>query len=95
MPVSGMADLLSYVPNRAVNGHCDCMFFYNTYQWPWTPIAGLIAPRPLLFINSDADSIFPMDANEQRTGLTQANRPSDAAGPQAPHAFESVLTGLF
>jgi hypothetical protein len=25
----------------------------------------LIAPRPLLFVNSDADSIFPMDANER------------------------------
>ena len=65
VPVSGMADLLSYVPNRTVNGHCDCMFLYNTYQWPWTRIAGLIAPRPLLFVNSDADSIFPMDANER------------------------------
>ena len=65
VPVSGMADLRSYVPNRVVNGHCDCMFLYNTYQWPWTRIAALIAPRPLLFVNSDQDSIFPMDANER------------------------------
>ncbi|MFO0951941.1 MAG: prolyl oligopeptidase family serine peptidase [Isosphaeraceae bacterium] len=64
-PVSGMADLHSYVDNQVVNGHCDCMFLYNTYQWPWTRIAGLIAPRPLLFVNSDADAIFPMDANER------------------------------
>lgn len=27
VPVSGMADLMSYVPNRVINGHCDCMFF--------------------------------------------------------------------
>jgi dienelactone hydrolase len=46
VPVSGMADLESYVSNRVVNGHCDCMFLYNTYQWPWTRIAALIAPRP-------------------------------------------------
>ncbi|PYI89457.1 MAG: hypothetical protein DME26_01250, partial [Verrucomicrobia bacterium] len=65
VPVSGMADLLSYVPNRVINGHCDCMFLYNTYQWPWTRIAALIAPRPMLFVNSDKDSIFPMDANER------------------------------
>lgn len=65
IPVSGMADLMSYVPNRVVNGHCDCMFLYNAHQWNWTRIAGLIAPRPLLFVNSDADAIFPMDANER------------------------------
>ncbi|MEK7678226.1 MAG: prolyl oligopeptidase family serine peptidase [Verrucomicrobiota bacterium] len=65
VPVSGMADLLSYVPNRVINGHCDCMFLYNTYQWPWTRLAALVAPRPLLFVNSDHDSIFPMDANER------------------------------
>jgi dienelactone hydrolase len=65
VPVSGMADLSSYVGDRVVNGHCDCMFLYNTFQWPWTQIADLIAPRPMLFVNSDADRIFPMDANER------------------------------
>lgn len=65
VPVSGMADLPSYVSNRVVNGHCDCMFLYNTFQWPWTRIAALIAPRPMLFTNSDADPIFPMDANQR------------------------------
>lgn len=65
VPVSGMADLESYVPNRVINGHCDCMFLYNTFQWPWTRIAGLVAPRPMLFINSDQDGIFPMDANDR------------------------------
>ncbi|MCI0358125.1 MAG: prolyl oligopeptidase family serine peptidase [Planctomycetaceae bacterium] len=67
IPVSGMADLESYVPNRVINGHCDCMFLYNTFQWPWTRIAGLVAPRPMLFVNSDNDRIFPMDANERIT----------------------------
>jgi dienelactone hydrolase len=65
VPVSGMADLESYVSNRVINGHCDCMFLYNTFQWPWTRIAALIAPRPMLFTNSDADPIFPMDANDR------------------------------
>src|SRR5262245_25518178 len=65
VPVSGMADLESYVPNRVINGHCDCMFLYNSFQWPWTRIANLVAPRPMLFVNSDKDAIFPMDANER------------------------------
>jgi dienelactone hydrolase len=65
VPVSGMADLESYVGNRVVNGHCDCMFLYNTFEWPWTRIAALAAPRPMLFVNSDQDRIFPMDANER------------------------------
>ena len=63
--VSGMADLPSYVNNRVINGHCDCMFLYNTYEWPWVRIAGLLAPRPLLFVNGDVDPIFPMDANDR------------------------------
>jgi len=65
VPVSGMADLTSYVPNRVINGHCDCMFLYNTFGWPWTRIAALVAPRALLFVNSDNDRIFPMDANQR------------------------------
>jgi cephalosporin-C deacetylase-like acetyl esterase len=65
VPVSGMSDLESYVKNKVINGHCDCMFLYNTYQWEWTTIAALVAPRPLLFANSDNDRIFPMDGNRR------------------------------
>jgi cephalosporin-C deacetylase-like acetyl esterase len=65
VPVSGMADLEYYVKNKGVNSHCDCMFLYNTYQWDWTTIAALVAPRPMLFANSDKDPIFPMDANRR------------------------------
>jgi dienelactone hydrolase len=65
VPVSGMTDLESYVKNKVINGHCDCMFLYNTYQWDWTTLAALVAPRPLLFANSDNDPIFPMDGNRR------------------------------
>jgi dienelactone hydrolase len=65
VPVSGMSDLESYVKHKVINGHCDCMFLYNTYQWDWTTIAALVAPRPLLFANSDNDKIFPMDGNRR------------------------------
>jgi cephalosporin-C deacetylase-like acetyl esterase len=65
VPVSGMSDLDFYVKQKGANGHCDCMFLYNTYQWDWTTIAALVAPRPMLFANSDKDPIFPMDANRR------------------------------
>jgi cephalosporin-C deacetylase-like acetyl esterase len=65
VPVSGMSDLESYVTHKVINGHCDCMFLYNNYAWEWTTIAALIAPRPMLFANSDQDPIFPMDGNRR------------------------------
>jgi len=65
VPVSGMSDLESYVTNRIIDGHCDCMLMINTYAWEWTTIAALIAPRPMLFANSDNDRIFPMDGNRR------------------------------
>jgi hypothetical protein len=41
------------------------MFLVNSYAWEWTTIAALIAPRPLLFANSDQDPMFPMDGNHR------------------------------
>src|SRR5713226_3256911 len=60
-----MSDLESYVTNKVINGHCDCMFLVNTYGWEWTTIIAQVAPRPLLFANSDDDKIFPMDGNRR------------------------------
>jgi len=65
VPVSGMSDLQSYVSNKVINGHCDCMFLVNSHGWEWTTILALVAPRPLLFANSDNDRIFPMDGNRR------------------------------
>lgn len=65
VPVSGMGDLQDYVGENVVNGHCDCMFLINTYQWSWTQIAAMVAPRPLLFANSGHDTIFPMNGNDR------------------------------
>src|SRR5262245_20773368 len=65
VPVSGMSDLECYVTDEVINGHCDCMFVHNTYQWEWTTILALFAPKPLLFANSDSDKIFPMTGNRR------------------------------
>jgi hypothetical protein len=60
-PVAGITDLENHVVDGAVEGHCDCMFFVNTYRWDYPQLAALAAPRPLLLCNSDNDSIFPLD----------------------------------
>lgn len=65
VPVSGVSDLECYVTDEVINGHCDCMFFHNLYQWEWTTALALFAPKPLLFANSDADTIFPMSGNKR------------------------------
>jgi dienelactone hydrolase len=68
VPVAGIADLQAHLnegyPGRlekgVIAGHCDCMFMTNTYRWDFATVAALIAPRPLLLGNSDADDIFPV-----------------------------------
>ncbi len=60
-PVAGITDLRNQVVDGAVEGHCDCMFYLNTYRWDFPQMAALVAPRPLLIGNSDKDSIFPLD----------------------------------
>jgi cephalosporin-C deacetylase-like acetyl esterase len=66
VPVSGISDLESYVANKVINGHCDCMFLINKHGWEWTTIAALVAPRPMLILNSGHDTIFPMPGNERQ-----------------------------
>jgi dienelactone hydrolase len=61
VPVAGITDLHNHVVDGVVEGHCDCMFMVNTYRWDYPEVAALIAPRPLLIVNTDADSIFPLD----------------------------------
>ena len=61
VPVAGITDLRNQVVDGCVRGHCDCMFMVNTRRWDYPQIAALIAPRPLLVGNTDADWIFPLD----------------------------------
>jgi dienelactone hydrolase len=60
-PIAGMTDLRNQVVDGSIEGHCDCMFFLNTYRWDFPQVAALIAPRPLLIGNSDKDPLFPLD----------------------------------
>ena len=60
-PVAGITDLRNQVVDGCIEGHCDCMFFVNTHRWDFARNAALLAPRPLLVVNTDRDSIFPLD----------------------------------
>lgn len=60
-PVAGITDLQNHVVDGVVEGHCDCMFHVNTYGWDFAQVAALVAPRPLLILNTDDDRIFPLD----------------------------------
>jgi cephalosporin-C deacetylase-like acetyl esterase len=60
-PVAGITDLQNHVVDGVIEGHCDCMFFVHTHRWDYPQLAALLAPRPLLIVNSDSDNIFPLD----------------------------------
>ncbi len=61
VPVAGITSLKNHVVDGCVEGHCDCMYMVNTYQWDYPMVAALVAPRPLLISNTDKDGIFPLD----------------------------------
>lgn len=59
-PTAGVTSLHNQVVDGCVEGHCDCMFFVNTYRWDFDRMAAMVAPRALLVCNTDKDTIFPI-----------------------------------
>jgi dienelactone hydrolase len=91
-PVAGITDLQNQVVDGCVEGHCDCMFFLNSYRWDFAQVAALLAPRPLLIANSDKDRIFPLDGvmrlHGQVRGIYQLYGATDKLGlliTEGPH----------
>jgi hypothetical protein len=60
-PTAGITSMKNHVVDGCVEGHCDCMYFINTFRWDYDKVLALVAPRPLLVCNTDRDSIFPID----------------------------------
>lgn len=60
-PVAGIASMKNHIVDGCIEGHCDCMFMVNTYRWDFPLLGALIAPRPMLILNTDDDRIFPLD----------------------------------
>ncbi|MCA8991096.1 MAG: acetylxylan esterase [Planctomycetaceae bacterium] len=61
VPVAGITSMHNHIVDDCIEGHCDCMFMVNTYQWDFPVLAALVAPRPLLISNTDKDTIFPLE----------------------------------
>ncbi|MEX1096679.1 MAG: alpha/beta hydrolase family protein [Planctomycetales bacterium] len=59
VPVAGITSLRNHVVDGCIEGHCDCMYHMNALGWDFPQVAALVAPRPLLILNTDADPIFP------------------------------------
>jgi len=60
-PTAGVTTMRNHVVDGCIEGHCDCMFYVNTYRWDFDRLVALVAPRPLLICNTDKDLIFPID----------------------------------
>jgi len=60
-PTAGVTTMRNHVVGGCIEGHCDCMFYVNTYRWDYDRLVALVAPRPLLICNTDKDDIFPID----------------------------------
>ncbi len=102
VPISGMADLQAYVADNKTDVHCDCMLMANVFGWPWSRVAALVAPRPLLFVNSDSDTFFPIDANERIInrmerwyGVLGAGDQVDALVSVGGHAYRQDIREAF
>ncbi|MBI1246423.1 prolyl oligopeptidase family serine peptidase [bacterium] len=91
VPVAGITDLEDHVVNGIVSGHCDCMYWVNTYQFDYPLLPALIAPRPLMIANTDRDPIFPL-LGVQRTH--QAARKIYELYGKAPNLALTILPGL-
>jgi cephalosporin-C deacetylase-like acetyl esterase len=51
----------SQAEHWVARGQCDCIYYNNTYAWDFPIVAALIAPRPLLILSGQKDTIFPPD----------------------------------
>lgn len=60
-PTAGITTMHNHVVDNCIEGHCDCMFMVNAQRWDFDKLAVLAAPRPLCILNTDKDSIFPLD----------------------------------
>lgn len=61
-PVSGTLSTKGWVNQRLTMAHCDCQYPINSHGLLYSEIGALIAPRPQMLANADADRGFPMNA---------------------------------
>jgi hypothetical protein len=102
-PVCGTSTLASYIADRTIDGHCDCMWFINNYRWDLADVGALIAPRPLLIASANRDEIFTIAAIREvhaqlarlydTLGVPEKLRLVETPGPHSYH--ERSSTAIF
>ncbi len=81
-PVCSTFTLGSQAMHWLARGQCDCIYYCNTYVWDFPVVAALIAPRPLLILSGQKDTVFPPDGYHEV--FQRAKRIYDLyAGPDA------------
>jgi cephalosporin-C deacetylase-like acetyl esterase len=60
-PVCSTYTFGSQAAHWLASGQCDCIYYNNTYGWDFPVVAALIAPRPLIILSGQKDTIFPPD----------------------------------
>jgi len=58
-PVHGTWSVGPHVAGDTVRENCDCIYYWNTYQFDLPVVGALIAPRPLMIVNASKDGAFP------------------------------------
>ncbi|KAA5543124.1 hypothetical protein FYK55_12630 [Roseiconus nitratireducens] len=61
VPVCQSGSIQQVVTDRSTDGHCDCAFWINYYQWCWPDIGALIAPRALMIASGSEDILWRPD----------------------------------
>ncbi|MBI5394592.1 MAG: hypothetical protein HZA91_04770 [Verrucomicrobia bacterium] len=99
----GTSTVASYIHDRTIDGHCDCMWFINTYRWDLADVGGLIAPRAFMISSANRDAIFTIASiNEVHDQLKRLYKKLGATDKLAlttypgPHAYsEYSRTRIF
>jgi cephalosporin-C deacetylase-like acetyl esterase len=58
----GASTLKAHLQTKTIDNHCDCMTPINTYQRDFHDIGALIAPRPLLMVQSNRDGLNTIES---------------------------------
>jgi cephalosporin-C deacetylase-like acetyl esterase len=66
------------------SGQCDCIYYINTYGWDFPMVGALIAPRPLIILSGQKDTILPPDGYD--AAFQRAKRVYDLYGSSAKYA---------
>lgn len=64
--------MCGYMPSIGVQYHCSCNYIPGIMKYfDMGDLAGLIAPRPLVVVNGQNDTIFPIDSAKEQVAIAR------------------------